>query len=138
MDPYEEWQRSEISRLRVDAQRASTEADTLQRSLDKWLELQGVRPVGKREPAADGDNGHAPPRRRRKATAYGSKNAAAMEIIKEAPHGVTMDEIYEAFVEMYGTTYKRSSLRALLWNQKKSEKIDFRNGRYTIAGRQDT
>jgi hypothetical protein len=131
MDSYEEWQRSEISRLRA-------EADTLQRSLDKWLELRGVGPGRKPELAADGDNGHETPRRRRKASAYGSKNAAAIELIKEAPHGLTMDAIYEAFVEMYGAAYKRSSLRALLWNQKKSEKIDFRNGRYTIASGQDT
>jgi len=131
MDSYEEWQRSEISRLRA-------EADTLQRSLDKWLELRGVRPASKPEPAADGNDSHAPLRRRRKATAYGSKNAAAIELIKEAPHGLTMDDIYEAFVEMYGAAYKRSSLRALLWNQKKSEKIDLRNGRYVIADGQDT
>jgi hypothetical protein len=127
MDSYEEWSRSEISRLRA-------EAETLQRSLDKWLELRGVRPGSKPDPAADGDNSPAPPRRRRKATTYGSKNAAAIALIKEAPHGLTMDEIYEAFVEMYGAAYKRSSLRALLWNQKKAVKIDIRNGRYVIAG----
>jgi hypothetical protein len=42
MHSYEEWTRREISRLRDEAQKASAEADTLQRAFDKWLELHGV------------------------------------------------------------------------------------------------
>lgn len=41
MDSYEQWTRSEIARLRAEAEKASTDADTLQRTFDKWLESRG-------------------------------------------------------------------------------------------------
>ena len=61
----------------------------------------------------------------------GHKNATALQKIKEAsPNGLTTDELYDVFVEVFGPKYKRSSMRALLWNQKKNGYIDLRNGRY--------
>jgi hypothetical protein len=137
MESFEEWQRSEISRLRADAQRASAEADTLQRSLDKWLQSQGASPSNGAAEADGVGAAHTPRRRRRQAT-YGSKNAAALELIKEAPGGLSMDGIFESFVEMYGASYKRSSLRALLWNQKEKGIIENRNGRYVIAAKEQS
>jgi hypothetical protein len=132
---YEQWTRSEIARLRSEAEKALAEAATLQRAFDKWLELQGrqneSRPQIKYE-ETHGPNGHTPQKRGRRA-GYGSKNATALEKIKTSPNGLTIDELYSIFADMYGTKYKRSSLRALLWNQKKLGNIDNNNGRYVIT-----
>ena len=119
---------------RGQAQKASAEADTLQRTFDKWLESQS----GKNEPPiqkrVDG-NGHATTRRGRR-PGYGNKNAEALKMIKAAaPSGLTTDEIFSAFTEIFGEKYKRSSMRALLWNQKKLKTIELRNGRYVIAAK---
>src|SRR4051812_33843833 len=126
MNPHEEWTLNEIKRLRADAQRASAEADALQRAFDKRRELQGA-PLNenvKFGSPSEGAYGHAasPRRQRRSTTTYGSKNAVAIQQIKDAPDGMTIDEIYRVFAEKYGEAYKRSSLRALLWNQKQSGK----------------
>jgi hypothetical protein len=56
----------------------------------------------------------------------------ALDKIREAPDGLTTEELYNTFVEIFGPKYKRSSMRALLWNQKKLGKIEIRNGRYVI------
>jgi hypothetical protein len=135
MDTYEQWTRAEIARLKAEAEKALAEATTLQRSFDKWLESQGrqneTRTPIKRE-ENHSLNGRQPQRRSRHA-GYGDKNATVLEKIKEAsPDGLTTDELYNVFVEIYGPKYKRSSLRAMLWNQKKLEKIENRNGRYVI------
>ena len=134
MHTYEEWTRNEIIRLRADAQKASAEADTLQRTFDKWLESQGRKnePPVQRKAAA---NGHAPARRGRR-PGYGNKNAEALKRIKAAaPRALPTDELFSAFTEIFGEKYKRSSMRALLWNQKKLKTIEMRNGRYVIAAK---
>jgi hypothetical protein len=141
MNSYEEWTRSEIIRLRADAQKASADADTLQRTFDKWLESQGLpkEPTAHKGDVANGANGHGPVQRGRK-LGHGSKNAEAIRLIKAAaPIGITMDDLFAAFVEKFGAKYKRSSMRALLWNQKDLGKIENQNGRYVIAAKgQDT
>ena len=142
MHSYEEWTRSEISRLLAEAQRASAEADTLQRAFDKWLELQGGAndsPIQKRFDAAHDDAPAPIPARRGRRSGYGHKNAEALKRIKAAsPEGMTTDEIFDAFTKLFGPKYKRSSLRAMLWNQRKLGTIENRNGRHVIATGQHT
>jgi len=140
MHSYEEWTRSEIGRLRAEAQKASAEADTLQRAFDKWLELNGQTiesPAPKKIEANPSSNGHAPMRRGRR-LGHGSKNSKAIGMIAASPSGLTIDEIFSGFTKTFGAKYKRSSMRALLFNQKKLGNIENRNGRYMIAGGQNT
>ena len=124
MSTYEQWTRDEIERLRADAQRASAEADTLQRTLDKWLASQTAAgahsDVATRQIAQ-----HDEPKRRVRKATHGSKNEEAIKRIKAAStDGLTMDELYVGFVERFGQEYKRSSLRALLWNQRSAGVIE--------------
>jgi len=135
MHSYEEWTRSEIIRLRAEAQKASAEADTLQRTFDKWLESQGLNNESPAQNKADSNEGagHTMARRGRR-LGHGSKNRKALGMIKAAsPNGLTIDEIFRGFTDTFGANYKRSSMRALLFNQKKLGKIENRNGRYVIA-----
>lgn len=134
MESYEQWTRSEIARLRLEADKAIAEAATLQRTLDKWLESQGQHAE---HPVLSDSNGKRPPSEvtsiRHKKPAHGNKNATAIDMLKAAaPNGLTTDELYQEFSGIFGPKYKRSSLRALLWNQKKRGKIDLQNGRYII------
>jgi len=140
MDSYEQWTRSEIARLRAEALKASADADALQRSFDRWLESQG-RPSEPREhhvKTAENQslNGHS--QRRPKKPAYGDKNNTALAKIKAASPsgGLTTNELYSIFAEIYGPKYKRNSLRALLWHQKGLGNIENRGGRYVIAGKE--
>jgi len=141
MHTYEQWTRSEIVRLRTEAQKATAEADTLQRTFDKWLESQGHKNEASAQKKTDSKhlgNGHSPPRRGRR-LGHGSKNSKAIGMIKAAsPDGLTIDEIFKGFTESFGAKYKRSSMRALLFNQKKLGNIENRSGRYVIAGGQNT
>ena len=132
MNTYEQWTRNEIERLRTDAQKASAEADTLQRTLDKWL-AQNRQAVSGAQEGGETKQAETPKRRVRKAP-HGSKNDEAISRIKAAsPDGLPMDALYRAFTEKFGAGYKRTSLRALLWNLKERGTIDNRNGRYVIA-----
>jgi hypothetical protein len=138
MDSYEEWTRAEIARLRAAAQKASADADVMQGAFDKWLESKGrksePRPAAKPEESSS-LNGHVMPRRTRRAV-YGDKNATALENIKASPGGLTTDELFSIFAELYGPKYKRSSLRALLWHQKDLGNIENRSGRYVTANKE--
>ena len=68
---------------------------------------------------------------RARKSVHGNKNAFALEKIKEAsPGGLTTDQLYDLFVEEFGPKYKRSSIRSLLWNQRKNGKIEDRGGRH--------
>jgi hypothetical protein len=134
MDSYEQWTRGEIARLRAEAQKASAEADTLQRTFDKWLSSQGRcnESSGQKKPDINHiSNGQTSTRLGRR-PGRGDKNMMALDKIREAPDGLTTEELYNTFVEIFGPKYKRSSMRALLWNQKKLGKIEIRNGRYVI------
>lgn len=136
MNDYEEWTRGEIIRLRDVAQKATADADTLQRTLDKWIASQGRQnePQSTTRPQEiHGLNGHAPTKRGRR-PGHGDKNATALEKIKAAsPNGLTTDELYSIFVEIYGAKYKRSSMRAMLWHQKDIGNLVNNEGRYVIA-----
>jgi hypothetical protein len=137
MDSYEKWTRGEIARLRAEAQKATADADVMQRAFDKWLESQG-RNSESSQPAKSEEkqslNGHTQPQRRAKRPVYGDKNSTALEKIKAAsPNGLTTDELFNMFAELYGPKYKRSSLRALLWHQKDLGSIVNNGGRYVIA-----
>lgn len=133
MESYEQWTRSEIARLRLEADKAVAEATTLQRTLDKWLESQGHQA----EQPMSSSNGKRPPDvpfARSKKQEHGSKNATALEMLGAAsPNGLTTNELYQEFSGIFGPKYKRSSLRALLWHQKKLGNIDLQNGRYVIV-----
>jgi hypothetical protein len=137
MDSYEKWTRAEIARLRAEAQKATADADVMQGAFDKWLESQGR--ISESSQAVKSEdkqalNGHTQLSRRAKRPVYGNKNSTALEKIKAAsPHGLTTDELFDMFAELYGPKYKRSSLRALLWNQKTLGKIANNGGRYVIA-----
>ena len=120
MHSYEEWTRGEIVRLRAAAERASAEADTLERAFAKWLELNGHKvelPIPLKVETPNRPNGQAPVRRGRR-SGYGNKNAFALDRIKASPEGLSTEELFTIFSERFGAKYKRSSLRALLWNQK--------------------
>lgn len=134
MDSYEQWTRGEIARLRAEAQKASAGADTLQLTLDKWLESQGRKiesPAPLKNETNHGLNGHTPNRRGKRA-GYGDKNATALEKLKAAGvHGLTTDELYKSFVALFGPKYKRSSMRALLWHQKDLGNVE-RRGEYHV------
>src|ERR1700678_3343959 len=137
MDSYEKWTRGEIARMRAEAQKATADADVMQRAFDKWLESQGRNsesPQGEKSEEKQSGNGHAQPQRRPKRPIYGDKNSTALEKIKAAsPNGLTTDDLYTAFVEIYGPKYKRSSLRAVLWHQKGLGNIANNGGRYVIG-----
>jgi hypothetical protein len=138
MDSYEKWTRSEIARLRTEARNATVAADEMQRSFDKWLVSQGRQGEAKSKAKPEeshGLNGHAP--RRVKKANYGDKNATALAKIKAMTPsgGITTDELFDAFVALYGPKYKRSSLRAMLWHQKDIGNIENRDGRYVIASK---
>jgi hypothetical protein len=134
VNSYEEWTRSEIVRLKAEADKALAEAATLQRAFDKWLESQGRKSELQKSVETPKTNDHAPVRRGRR-LGYGNKNASALEMIKAATQtgGLTTDQIYDAFIEMYGAKYKRSSLRALLFHQKGLGNIERVADRYVIA-----
>lgn len=138
MDSYEQWTKGEIARLRSDAEKKSAAADTLQSTLNKWLESQGrdsETPRAEKVANHQGLNGHVAPKRGRRA-GYGDKNTMAMKKIAEAsPPGITTNELYDAFAEIFGTKYKRSSLRALLWHQKDLGNIERHGDRYVIANK---
>ncbi|MGH6835153.1 MAG: hypothetical protein ACREC9_06305 [Methylocella sp.] len=108
----------------------------MQRAFDKWLELQAVNnesPAQINGDASHGAHSQALTRRGRR-LGYGNKNAEALKRIKAAsPSGLTPDELFAVFTAKFGAKYKRSSMRAMLWNQKKLGKIENRNGRYVIA-----
>jgi hypothetical protein len=138
MDSYEKWTRSEIARLRAEAQKATLDADVMQRAFDKWLVSQGRQSEAssKAKPEESHSlNGHT--QRRIKRANYGDKNATALEKIKAMTPsgGITTDELFDAFVALYGPKYKRSSLRAMLWHQKDIGNIENHDGRYVIASK---
>jgi hypothetical protein len=134
MNSYEEWTRSEVTRLKAEAERALAEADVLQRNFDKWRESQGHKSESKPTKKTEENhslNGHGT--RRTKRGAYGNKNATALEKIKASPSGLTTDDLFSVFSELYGPKYKRSSLRALLFHQKGLGNIEKHGERYVIA-----
>jgi hypothetical protein len=137
MDSYEKWTRGEITRLRSVAQKATADADVMQSAFDKWLESQGRNsesPEAAKPEDKQSLNGHTQPHRRAKRPVYGDKNSTALEKIRAAsPNGLTTDELFNVFSEIYGQKYKRSSLRALLWHQKDLGTIVNNGGRYVIA-----
>lgn len=119
---YEDWTRSEITRLRAEAQKALVEADALQRALDKLLAMNGAAvPAGLKRPS------------RKAGRRGGSKNDYALAQLRAAPNGMTTDELYQQFVGFYGPSYKRSSLRALLFNQKNLGHVKKHGDRYMVA-----
>jgi hypothetical protein len=139
MDSYEQWTRSEIARLKAEADKALSELDVLQRNFDKWLESQGRKNESRAQQKTEDIhslNGNTPPRRGRR-PGYGDKNATALKKIKAASSagGLTTDELYKAFVDLFGPKYKRSSMRALLWHQKDLGNIEIRDGRYVTAAK---
>lgn len=137
MQNYEQWTRDEIARLRAEADKATLESATLQRTLDRWLASQGSQVELLSAVDASAQPVKNVTRIRGKAqAAHGDKNATAYEIISASPHGMSTDELYRVFSERFGAAYKRSSMRALLWHQKKIGKIDLRDGRYVAVQRE--
>jgi hypothetical protein len=133
MDDFEHWTRREIARLKSLSETSLVEAAALQRTLDKWIAASGISQP-RAVPEKRALNGSGPHRHRAKrGGSYGDKNKTALEKLKAAsPEGLTTDELYTMFVDLFGATYKRSSLRALLWHQKKLGTIEAQNGRYVL------
>jgi hypothetical protein len=123
-DEFEQWARQEIARLHA-------EAETLQRALDKFLDSRVNRaPVG---PHLNGAAVHvrkhktAPIRARN-----GSKRSFVLGKIGESIGGATTGELFDA-VQGQFPDMKRSSLRALLYLEKKSGNIAQRDDdRYVL------
>jgi hypothetical protein len=119
---FEEWARAEISRLR-------TEADALQRALDKYLESQ---PKEAREtaPSAPITRVRRAPKKARK----GSKRQFVLGRIGESgERGSSIEELFSAVQETF-PEMKRSSLRALLYLENKEGHIArLDNGRYVSS-----
>lgn len=124
--PFEDWARAEIERLR-------TEANTLQRALDKYLESQGSKP----SVAPHLNGGMIPVRKPKLAPGKarkGSKRSFVLARIGESIGGATTGELFDASQRAF-PDMKRSSLRALLYLEKKSGNIDQRGGRYVLTDR---
>jgi hypothetical protein len=107
-----------------------TEANTLQRALDKYLESQGNKPS-----AAPHLNGETIPVRKPKLAPAkarkGSKRSFVLARIGESIGGATTGELFDIAQRAY-PGLKRSSLRALLYHEKKSGNIDQRGSRYVL------
>jgi hypothetical protein len=120
-DAFELWARQEIMRLHA-------EADTLQRALDKFLESQPAKAAG-----VPHLNGSAPPARKPKTAPVrarkGSKRSFVLARIGQSVGGATTGELFDA-VQTRFPDMKRSSLRALLYLEKKSGNIEQRGARY--------
>ena len=117
---FEQWAREEIKRLR-------SEADVLQRALDKFLESQQVAasaPVHKPNGIEHVVRRKAPIPKR------GSKRGFVLKRISDAgAHGASTEELFAA-VGAANLGMKRSSLRALLWHEKAEGTLEVRDGRY--------
>lgn len=133
MHSFERWTRSEIARLRSQAEASIAEAEALQRTLDRWINSKGTD-AAPAEPERQVPEKQAPRHLHRgKKRGYGDKNSFALEKIKQAsPVGLTTDELYAMFVAEYGTKYARSSLRSLLWNQRQRGRIEQRGDRHIL------
>jgi hypothetical protein len=121
-DTFEQWARTEIGRLR-------TEADALQRALDKFLESQGRKAI-----SAPHLNGAASPRSPKvapKKARKGSKRGFVLARIGETIGGATTGELWGQ-VQRVHPDMKRSSLRALLYLEAKSGNIERRGERYVL------
>lgn len=122
-DTFDQWARSEITRLR-------TEADVLQRALDKYLESQGPKPGG--APHANGSGLPVrTPKRAPSVARKGSKRSFVLARIGESIGGSTTGELWEAIHRVH-PDMKRSSLRALLYLEAKSGNIERRGERYVL------
>jgi hypothetical protein len=126
-ETFDQWARAEISRLR-------TEADALQRALNKYLESSSsklgsaVRTNGATSP------GYTPthaPKRAPSVARKGSKRGFVLARIGESIGGATTGELWEAIHRVH-PDMKRSSLRALLYLEAKSGNIERRGERYIL------
>jgi hypothetical protein len=130
---FAEWSRSEIDRLRAAAMANTAEADSLERALERYE--AGQKPKTEEQIIqAAGSRVVAPAVRRARKPEKGDKNSFALEKLRDAaPAGASMDFLFQAFQERFGPAYKRSSLRALLFHQKKLGNVTSRNGLYMLA-----
>jgi hypothetical protein len=123
-ETFEDWAKAEISRLRA-------EADTLQRALNKYLESQGATPID----AGRLNGGTLSPSRSRitpTQTRKGSKREFVLSKIGESLNGATTEDLFPVVQQRF-PDMKRSSLRALLYIEKRSGHLDQRNdGRYVL------
>lgn len=141
---YMDWSRALIKRLRESAAAATAEADSLERSLTKYEtemaeaaeRYAATHTAVTHTPSNEEVQKIAPAVKRAKHASKGDKNRFALEMLKTAPaEGLTVDTLFEAFRERFGPSYKRSSLRALLFYQKHNQKnVTSYAGRYMLAG----
>ena len=118
-ETFESWARTEIIRLR-------TEADALQRALDKYLESQGEKPPNLNGATPAGGPRLAPGKAR-----HGTKRSFVLGRIGESIGGATTGELFQAVRRPF-PDMKRSSLRALLYLEAKSGNIERRGDRYVL------
>jgi len=134
---YAEWQRAEIKRLREEAAKAITEAETMERSLARYEtdKAKATRSVSGGPPSANGSASRIGGTHVRRGRAQkGDKRSYAMDLMK-TPGGVSMDDLYNAFVARFGASYKRSSLRAMIHHEKKNKNVVvLTGGKYAATG----
>jgi hypothetical protein len=131
-DGFETWARSEIGRLR-------TEADQMERVLAQFLAARGPSApihdrrlqVGAATVAHAREAAPCQPTSSAKRTSKNEPIFAAFE--RAGPRGMSMDDV-ERVAQEAGLNTNRNALRALCWNGKKEKRlISLAAGRYAIA-----
>lgn len=134
---FADWARAEIKRLRDEAAKAITEAETMEKSLARYEadKLKSARPASAPVPSMNGAAAKVGGQHiRRGRTQKGDKRAYAMGLLK-TPGGVSMDDLYNAFVAKFGAGYKRSSLRAMIHHEKNNGNVAVvPGGKYAAVG----
>lgn len=125
--PFEIWAAQEIAKLR-------TEADALQRTLNRYMGLADA-PV--RSSVTAVTSATSSPSASLRKPVRASKYGPILDWLDQAgPSGMTMNEIVGR-LEAMGSTVKRGSLRAFLWNQGADGRVVNRNGRYLAQQHQN-
>jgi hypothetical protein len=116
---FEEWARAEISRHR-------TEAEVLERALEKYLESQPKERAVTPAPRATPRPMRAPPKGKR----MSKRGFVLSRIATSGALGISVGGLFDAIQTMF-PDMKRSSLRALLYLENREGNITrLENGRY--------
>lgn len=130
-DGFEAWTRSEVRRLR-------DEADQLERMLAKYTEAvsgaTGGRSGGAAHPMPPRTAPRAPISDLTRAAPAAGKNAPLMQALEAAGSGgLSVDEVHEA-AKQHGLKSGRGAIRSYLWNQKHAGRVvAIDAGRYALA-----
>ena len=133
-DTFADWTRAYVRQLRDNAARDTAIADDLELALEKYEAEHTPKPPVNLANGAERVT-IAPHVKRGKKPERGDKNQFALVRLASAPSaGLSLDALYESFVERFGASYKRSSLRAMMFHQKKLGNVRSTSvGRYALA-----